>query len=165
MGDRAAFLIAKLSLLPHPEGGYYREVYRSVSQVQPGGDRPQRSALTTIYFLLTEGQYSRWHRVLSDEVWHFYEGEPLELFWLDTDKDERTQALLGPVQGGSEQCPVQTVPAGCWQAARSTGAYTLAGCTVAPGFDFADFSLLEDGSEEAGRIQRSFPGICDGSSE
>ncbi|MES2462953.1 MAG: cupin domain-containing protein [Armatimonadota bacterium] len=163
MDNRAALLIGELGLQPHPEGGYYREVYRSVSQVQPNDERPVRSALTTIYFLLIEGQYSSWHRVTSDEVWHFYEGDPLELFWLDTLTDERTQAVLGPVQGNSEQRPVQVVPAGCWQAARSSGAYTLVGCTVGPGFDFTDFSLLEDGSEEAEKIRRSFPGICDGS--
>lgn len=157
MDDRIAFLLAELALVPHPEGGYYREVYRSVSEVRLKDARPNRDALTTIYFLLTAGQRSRWHRVLSDEVWHFYEGDPLELFWLDTDKDERKQTRLGPVQPGVEQRPVQVVPGGCWQAARSTGAYTLVGCTVAPGFDFADFSLLADGSEEAAKIRRSFP--------
>jgi predicted cupin superfamily sugar epimerase len=157
---RAAFLIAELGLLPHPEGGYYREVYRSLSGVQPQDDRSPRSALTTIYFLLTAGQYSRWHRVLSDEVWHFYEGEPLELFWLKVDSGESVQALLGLVEDG-KQYPVHVVPSGCWQAARSKGDYTLVGCTVGPGFDFADFSLLENESEEAEKIRLRFPGICD----
>ncbi len=162
MDDRIAFLIAKLVLIPHPEGGFYREVYRSVSEVQPRDNRPARDALTTIYFLLTAGQHSRWHRVLSDEVWHFYEGDPLELFILDTDKDERTRALLGPVSTtDSEQRPVHVVPAGRWQAARTMGTYTLVGCTVAPGFDFADFSLIIGDSEEIAAIRRAFPGICD----
>jgi predicted cupin superfamily sugar epimerase len=163
--DRIAFLIARLNLIPHPEGGSYSEVYRSVSEVRPKDHRSDRDALTTIYFLLRAGQCSRWHRVLSDEVWHFYEGDPLELFWIDIDKDERTQALLGPVQSDGNQRPVQVVPAGCWQAARSAGSYTFVGCTVGPGFDFTDFSLLEDGSDEARKILRYFPGICDGSSE
>ena len=164
VNDRAKFLIETLDLQPHPEGGYYREVYRSASQVQPKDERPQRFALTTIYFLLTAGQWSRWHRVLSDEVWHFYEGAPLELFWLEVDKDERTRAVLGPVDGGNEQRPVRMVPSGCWQAARSTGDYTLVGCTVGPGFDFADFRLWEEGSAEAEKIHLVFPGICDDSS-
>lgn len=164
MDDRIAFLIAELALVPHPEGGFYREVYRSASEVQPRDNRPVRDALTTIYFLLTAGQYSRWHRVSSDEVWHFYEGDPLELFWLDTDKDERTRALLGPVSSDdSAQRPVQVVPSGNWQAARTTGAYTLVGCTVAPGFDFADFRLIEGDGEEAEAIRRAFPGTFDGS--
>ena len=163
VNNRTKFLIETLHLQPHPEGGYYREVYRSASQVQPADERPERSALTTIYFLLTEGQYSRWHRVSSDEVWHHYEGAPLELFWLDVNKDESDQAVLGPVDGGGEQRPVQIVPAGCWQAARSSGDYTLVGCTVGPGFDFADFSLWEAGSTEAEKIRLAFPGICDDS--
>jgi predicted cupin superfamily sugar epimerase len=164
LNSRAASLIKELGLLPHPEGGYYRENYRSASQVQTNDDRSERSALTTIYFLLAAGQYSSWHRVLSDEVWHYYEGDPLELFWLDIDGDERVQVLLGTVDADGKQYPVQVVPAGCWQAARTTGSYTLVGCTVGPGFDFADFSLLEEGSEEANIIRRIFPGICDGSS-
>ena len=163
--DRATFLIEKLALQPHPEGGYYREVYRSASRVEPADERPGRSALTTIYFLLTAGQWSRWHRVLSDEVWHFYEGASLELFWLDVDKDERTRAVLGTIDEGSNQRPVQVVPAGCWQAARSTGDYTLVGCTVGPGFDFADFRLWKEGSAEAERIRLRFPGICDDSQQ
>jgi predicted cupin superfamily sugar epimerase len=162
MDDRIATLIAELVLIPHPEGGAYREVYRSVSEVRPTDDRPARDALTTIYFLLAAGQQSRWHRVLSDEVWHFYEGDPLELFTLDIEKDEKSRALLGPVTKGGDQRPVQVVPAGCWQAARTTGAYTLVGCTVAPGFDFADFRLIEDDGEEAAKIRQAFPETFDG---
>lgn len=135
MSPRALALIETLGLLPHPEGGYYREVFRSAETVQPMDSRPERAALTTIYFLLPAGAYSRWHVVRSDEVWHFYEGAPLELLC----GDERL--LLGPVAPG--QAPVQIVPAGVWQAARSQGEYTLVGCTVAPGFDFSDFSLRE----------------------
>ena len=79
MHPRADHLIATLDLRPHPEGGFYREVYRSADRVVPADARGNRAALTTIYFLLVEGTFSAWHRVKSDEVWHWYEGEPLEL--------------------------------------------------------------------------------------
>jgi uncharacterized protein len=135
MHARALELIELLGLSPHPEGGYFREVFRSTELVVPADHREARSALTTIYFLLPAGAYSRWHRVLSDEVWHFYEGAPLELLCDDA------RWILGPV--GPNQSPVQIVPAGAWQAARSLGEYTLVGCTVSPGFDFADFTLRD----------------------
>ena len=83
MDTRAAELIASLDLAPHPEGGFFRELYRSDSRVQPLDGRPERRALTTIYVLLPAGEVSRWHRVGSDEVWHFFEGDPLELFTID----------------------------------------------------------------------------------
>ena len=135
-------LITSLDLRAHPEGGYYREVYRSPASVKPSDGREPRPALTTIYFLLSQGQFSRWHRVQSDEVWHFYEGSPLDL-WLTSPRIDRVeQRRLGPAEG--TQQPVLVVPAGWWQAARSSGAYTLTGCTVGPGFDFEDFALAAD---------------------
>jgi predicted cupin superfamily sugar epimerase len=139
---RAAQLITMLDLRPHPEGGYYREVFRSAAFVQPLDPRPPRLALTTIYFLLAEGEVSRWHRVASDEAWHFHEGDPLELFMLDPQRQQLSRHLLGAV--GKDSRPVHVVPGGVWQAARTTGAYTLVGCTVGPGFDFADFHMLRD---------------------
>jgi predicted cupin superfamily sugar epimerase len=142
MHDRAAHLISSLGLRPHPEGGHFREVFRSSSSVQPVDGRGERSALTTIYFLLRAGEKSRLHRVSSDEVWHFYEGDPLELLWAHPETPAFHQARLGPVDAG--MAPVAVVPAGWWQAARSTGAYTLVGCSVGPGFDFADFQMLGD---------------------
>jgi predicted cupin superfamily sugar epimerase len=133
--------IAALNLAPHPEGGYFREIYRSGSRVQPGDGRAIRAALTTIYFLLPAGDASRWHRVASDEVWHYYAGDPLELSMSDDATLGRvTSTRLGPYDSRTE--PVRIVPAGTWQSARSTGAYTLAGCTVAPGFEFADFEMV-----------------------
>jgi predicted cupin superfamily sugar epimerase len=140
--DRASTLIATLGLIPHPEGGYYAEAYRSTVTVQPADERGSRPALTTIYFLLPAGAVSRWHRVLSDEVWHFYEGAPLDLWMGPPDPVAVNRSRLGPL--GSGQRPVATVPAGWWQAARSTGDYTLVGCTVGPGFDFRDFGLAAD---------------------
>ncbi|MEQ1898468.1 MAG: GNAT family N-acetyltransferase [Vicinamibacterales bacterium] len=134
-------LISTLSLQPHPEGGWYAEVFRSSSGVTPDDARGIRSALTTIYFLLTAGQVSRLHRVRSDEAWHYYEGDPLELCVSPGDWSASERHTLGPL--GSGASPVHVVPAGWWQGARPLGAYTLVGCTVGPGFDFADFELID----------------------
>jgi uncharacterized protein len=139
---RARDLITMLDLKPHPEGGYYGELYRSESSVTPADGRGDRAALTTIYFLLPAGIVSRWHRVQSDEVWHFYEGAPLELWIASPSGDRIDRRQVGPLD--NRQRPVHTVPAGWWQAARSTGEYTLVGCTVGPGFDFKDFALAAD---------------------
>lgn len=155
MHPRAVALVERLGLKPHPEGGYFREVFRSPHQVQPMDDRGTRSALTTIYFLLVEGECSRWHRVRSDEVWHYYEGDPLELYWIEQTGDTWHRCVLGPVEEGSR--PVAVVQAGCWQAARTMGAYTLIGCTVGPGFEYDDFEMMRDLPEEAKEIRRRFP--------
>lgn len=148
---RPAALIRELALVAHPEGGYYGEVYRSPTAVEPEDDRGSRSALTTIYFLLPSGSVSRWHRVLSDEVWHFYEGAPLELWVASPDGNAIRQVRLGPLAPGQQ--PVQTVPAGCWQAARPAGDYSLVGCTVAPGFDYRDFVLAADQPDAPTRLR------------
>ena len=139
---RADALIVQLGLEPHPEGGHYRQIYRSSERVQPADDRPSRASLTTIYFLLTAGTFSRWHRVRSDEAWHFCEGEPIELLVVDAEFWRVERVTLGPLSDSSQ--PVHVVPAGSWQAARPVGAYGLASCTVAPGFEFEDFDLLGD---------------------
>lgn len=141
MDLRATQLIESLQLEPHPEGGFYRETWRSVARVQVDG-RPKRSALTAIYFLLVAGSFSAWHRVRSDEVWHWYEGEPLELLLASPDFSITRRVRLGAVAPGIE--PVMTVPADWWQAARPLGRYALCGCTVAPGFEFEDFVFLRD---------------------
>jgi predicted cupin superfamily sugar epimerase len=152
MHPRAEALVRQLGLQPHPEGGYYREVFRSTDTVLPEDGRPARSGLTTIYFLLADGGFSRWHRVAAAEAWHFYEGDPLELVWLE---DGEVRATLGEV--GPASAPVAVVPAGCWQAARTTGAYTLVGCSVGPGFDFADFRMLADDHAERDAVLARFP--------
>jgi uncharacterized protein len=158
MTDRAVSLISALGLIPHPEGGYYGELYRSNAVVHPADGRGPRSAVTTIYFLLTEGAVSRWHRVQSDEVWHFYEGAPLDLWLAPPGIDAVDQRRLGPLDGS--QRPVWAVPGGWWQAARSAGAYTLVGCTVGPGFDFDDFGLAAD-QPSAARALCSRPALAD----
>jgi uncharacterized protein len=156
--DRAQTLIATLGLVPHPEGGYYGEIHRSAAEVEPVDNRGRRSALTTIYFLLPSEAVSRWHRVLSDEVWHFYEGAPLDLWMTDAKGEQVQYHRVGPIDSASR--PVVTVPAGWWQAARSTGGYTLAGCTVGPGFDFKDFTLAADDFEAADLLRRLHPSLA-----
>lgn len=153
---RIAELTARLGLQPHPEGGAFVEVFRSARHVL-GGERGDatRTALTTIYFLLAAGAHSRWHRVEADEVWHHYEGAPLELLWCDATRTTLHVERLGRVDADGTR-PVAVVPAGCWQAARTTGDYTLVGCTVGPGFDFADFALLDDRADEARELRARF---------
>ncbi len=140
MNARAAELINLLGLGPHPEGGYYREMHRSAKTVHYSG--VTRSAMTSIYYLLAAGERSQWHRVASDEVWHFYEGAPLELTMASPDALQVRVHRLGPLTECSR--PMYVVPAAHWQAAQPTGAYCLVGCTVGPGFDFDDFQLLRD---------------------
>ena len=139
MSPRAAELIARLGLLPHPEGGFYREVFRSSRQVVPDDGRPARQALTTIDFLLAVGQCSAWHRVRSDEVWHLLEGSGLRL-WLAPPDLSRFEAV--ELQAGRSQRHV--VPADWWQAAEPLGDFAYVGATVGPGFDFADFGFGRD---------------------
>ncbi|MBR2117281.1 MAG: cupin domain-containing protein [Pseudomonadota bacterium] len=130
-------IIARLGLKPHPEGGYYRETFRDPRTVDGG-----RTASTAIYFLLARGQKSHWHRVDAVEIWHYHAGDALTLRIAD-DSGERA-IRLGPDLNAGEQ-PQAVVPAHAWQAAESTGDWTLVGCTVAPGFDFATFELAPPG--------------------
>jgi uncharacterized protein len=141
MNPRVSELIRLLDLKPHPEGGFFRETWRSAVRVAVD-QRPSRSAVTSIYFLLAAGGFSAWHRVLADEVWHWYEGEPLELLLASPDFGSTQTHGLGPV--GADTEPVVTVPAGWWQAAHPSGDYALCGCTVAPGFEFEDFTFLRE---------------------
>jgi predicted cupin superfamily sugar epimerase len=129
MTGEAARLIALLDLKPHPEGGHYREMFR---------DSGVRAHSTAIYFLLCEGEVSRWHRVDAAEVWHFYRGAPLEL------GIGRERFVLGNAIEKAER-PQIVVPPHEWQSARSLGAYTLVGCTVAPGFEFSKFEMAPEG--------------------
>jgi predicted cupin superfamily sugar epimerase len=138
MPKTAGAIITELGLAPHPEGGWYREVHRSAVQIS--GPRGRRTALTSIYYLLERAQLSRWHAVDADEIWHFYEGAPLELFTYDpASRHLRRTVLSNPSSGG---VPVGVVPAGVWQGARSLGDYTLTGCSVGPGFEFTDFHFV-----------------------
>lgn len=125
----------RLGLMPHPEGGYYRETFRDRRVDQTG-----RAASTAIYFLLEAGQVSRWHRVDAVEVWHFYAGASLELSVSPTQADTPIARTLGANLAVGE-APQIVVPAGHWQQARSLGRWTLVGCTVAPGFTFDGFEI------------------------
>ncbi len=140
MTSRASELITALDLKPHPEGGAFSQIFRSEALVLPDDGRGPRTALTVIYFLLVKGAKSRWHRVRSDEVWHFCEGEPIELWTVAPGGGEASRVQLGPFKEAA--VPVHIVPAGFWQAARPLGSYGLVSCVVGPGFDFADFDLL-----------------------
>ena len=134
----AQSLIQKLRLVPHPEGGWYRELHRSPDRVQRH-DGAERSALTAILFLLPAGAVSCWHRVIgADEAWTHIEGATLELFQCQADGTAlRCDAL-------NASHPVQVVPANAWQAARSCGEYSLVSCCVGPGFDFVDFEMARE---------------------
>jgi predicted cupin superfamily sugar epimerase len=163
---RARQLIETLQLAPHPEGGWFRELFRSTAQVSPDDGRPVRQALTTIYFLLEAGQHSRWHRVLSDEVWVHLEGAPLSLWTSDAAlRTPPAHIRLGPVDVHGTH-PQHTVQAGRWQAAKPLlvpgGAdYTLVHCTVGPGFDFSDFSFMQPDGEEAALLRHHWPALAE----
>jgi uncharacterized protein len=131
-------VIGLLNLKPHPEGGHFVETFRD--GVFAGG----RAASTAIYFLLTHGERSHWHRVEAAEVWHYYAGAPLMLETADTDEGPVRCVRLGPDLANGER-PQAVVPRRCWQAAESLGDWTLVGCTVAPGFEFAGFELAPRG--------------------
>lgn len=137
VSDQARRIIESLGLASHPEGGWFREIYRSSSVVET--PRGARSAVTAIYYLLQAGQFSRWHVVESDEVWHFLGGEVLELITYAGTGGAVCRYVLG---GGGDAQSVAVVPAGVWQTARPLGGYSLVGCTVAPGFDLADFRFV-----------------------
>jgi predicted cupin superfamily sugar epimerase len=138
----AADIIARLELKPHPEGGYYRETFRD-SRLDAHG----RSLCTAIYFMLARGERAHWHRIDAVEIWHYYAGSALNLQIAD-DRDKRS-VRLGPDLAAGD-VPQAVVPAHAWQAAESTGDWTLVGCTVAPGFDFATFELAPKGWKPVG---------------
>jgi hypothetical protein len=127
-------LVRLLGLERHPEGGWYREIWRS-----PAENAEDRPALTSIYYLLEADEHSHWHRIDADEVWHWYAGGPLSMT-LSPNGHDAEAYLLGP-EIAAGQRPQRVVPAGWWQTAVSMGAWTLVGCTVAPGFRFEGFEL------------------------
>ena len=148
--ERVDELVASLGLVPHPEGGYYHQTYRAAETVRAehlperfGGDRPFSTA---IYFLLKSGHPSHLHRLKADELWHFHEGSPLAIHLLDPEGAHRT-IRLGPRLSEGETFQA-AIPAGCWFGAEvaEPDSYALVGCTVAPGFDFADFEMGERGA-------------------
>ncbi|MEL6648610.1 MAG: cupin domain-containing protein [Pseudomonadota bacterium] len=133
---QAQTIIDTLGLEPHPEGGFFRETWRAHGEGRAVG--------TAIYFLLQNGQINRWHRVDAAEIWHFYAGDPLLLRMSKADEGPAERHLLGPDLGGGAR-PQVIIPPGWWQRAECTGAFTLVGCTVSPGFEFDRFELASDG--------------------
>ena len=149
-------IIRQLQLIPHPEGGYYREMYRSTDRIAEeclhhrfcGGSR---SVSTAIYFMMETGNFSAFHRIKSDELWHHYEGVGLEIAVIHP-KGTLEILKLGKNFAKGEQ-PLQVVPEGCWFASRVVEeGFALVGCTVAPGFDFTDFELAD-----RSRLIKAFP--------
>jgi predicted cupin superfamily sugar epimerase len=142
--ESAEQIIQRLGLVPHPEGGYYAETFRSKDTVTLSDGR-RRAAGTAIYFLLPEGAFSALHRVAADEAWHHYTGAPLELITISPEGVPYRILLGSDLAAG--QRPQHVVPAGHWQGARPLPMgnagfnFSLVGCTVAPGFDFADFEM------------------------
>ncbi|MBM4282052.1 MAG: cupin domain-containing protein [Deltaproteobacteria bacterium] len=150
-------LVASLGLQPHPEGGFYKETYRATRVVDVDGR--VRAASTAIYFLLTTGTFSALHRIRSDEVWHFYAGADLEVVSFD-EQGRLLRERVG-ASAATGAVPQLVVPAGRWFGSRladdgDADAFALVGCTVAPGFDFADFEL---GTRE--ELLRQFPSHVD----
>ena len=135
-------LVEEWQLQPHPEGGWYREIFRSALEVvRP--DQKRRCAISTILYLLDSESISHWHKVNhADEVWTHLQGAPLSLWCLNPDADQASREVL------SMHHPVQVIPSNHWQAARAEGPYSLVSCCVGPGFSFADFTLLRDLPEE-----------------
>lgn len=145
--DEAASAIEALGLMPHPEGGWYREVYRSEDMLQ-AAQLPERYSQhhcfsTSIYYLLEKGQFSTFHRLKSDETWHFYIGNPVEIFIIPPDGSLMKVLLGNNISDG--QSLQFTIRRNCWFAALPTGnnPFSLVGCTVSPGFEFADFEIAD----------------------
>ena len=158
MDDAAAARrrIDELGLSAHPEGGFYREIFRSRARVETEDGR-ERTALTVIHFLLEAGGHSRWHAVRSDEQWTFVEGAGLELFVLETEANDVRRIALGRGPGAAASA---VVPAGAWQAARAGAGHALLLCAVAPGFEYADFRMLAEESGAPERIARVAPDLA-----
>lgn len=151
--ESAASLIDRLQMQPHPEGGYYRETYRSSCVIElPDLFPGPRSASTGIYYLLERGDFSAFHRIKSDEMWHFYAGDPIIVHVLHASHEGRYERI----ELGHGLVYQAVVPAGAWFASESAGEFSLVGCTVAPGFDFADFEMAE-----RSRLIKDFPEYAD----
>jgi predicted cupin superfamily sugar epimerase len=139
-------LINHYQLLPHPEGGYYKETYRSAANIPQAAVPEQfsgaRSISTAIYFLLLKDLFSAFHRIKSDECWHFYEGDSLHVHVLHLNGEYELIKLGRDSANGEVYQAI--VPAGAWFASESMGQYSFVGCTVAPGFDFNDFELAKE---------------------
>ncbi|WP_109437121.1 cupin domain-containing protein [Aquimarina sp. AU119] len=140
-------IVDRLEMNSHPEGGYYKETYRSESMIPQHvlgeGFTGARNYSTAIYFLLTSNNFSAFHRIKQDEIWHYYEGSSLYVHVIDPNGKYKRYSV--GINLDQEELPQLVVPAGCWFASsvKNKDSYSLVGCTVAPGFDFSDFELAE----------------------
>ena len=145
MKNKPEEIIEKLQLQPHPEGGYFRETYRSQGEIEslPDSYNGKRNYSTCIYFLLTSEKFSAFHRIKQDEIWHFYDGSPIKLYTISPE-GELSEHIIGNNLTKAE-IPQLIVPGGYWFAAEvmNENSYSLVGCTVAPGFSFEDFELAK----------------------
>ena len=154
--NTAAYWIDKLGLTSHIEGGAFKEIYRSGLVISQGALTPQhhgdRNAMTSIYFLLQQGDFSAFHKIASDEIWHFYDGSPLCIYEITGDGTLVKNVLGRDIDKDGQL--VLSIKAGNWFGSRveEPGGFTLCGCTVAPGFDFADFKLADRSA-----LQKEFP--------
>ena len=138
MNKKSSETIDKFKLLRHPEGGWFREIFRSGDYVKRE-DGEKRNNITGIYYLLCKNEISKWHRVnYADEIWIYLQGAPLNLWCLDNGNKEIRNLRL------DSNNPIEIIPSGYWQAASTAGAFTLTSCCVGPGFDFLDFEMLRD---------------------
>jgi predicted cupin superfamily sugar epimerase len=145
MKNKIAKIIDKLGLKPHPEGGYFKETYRSFGEIEEeslGADyNGNRNYSTCIYFLLTSDKFSALHRIKQDEIWHFYDGSPISLHTISESGIHTITSIGSDLLNG--ETPQFVVPGGCWFGAKviNEDSYSLVGCTVSPGFSFDDFEL------------------------
>lgn len=137
--ENSQYWIKHLQLIQHPEGGYYKETYRSPNSFEPAGFSGQRNYSTSILFLLEKNDVSHFHSILSDEIWYYQYGDPLEVLYFDH-QGNLVRIVIGPDLASGQQLQ-GVVPAGVIFGSRSLGSYSLVGCMVAPGFDFQDFKL------------------------
>ena len=138
MDKKSSQIIKQFKLVQHPEGGWFKEIFRSTSFVKRK-DGEKRNNLTGIYYMLCKNEISKWHRVNSaDEIWIYLKGAPLNLWCLDDGNKKLKKLTI------DSKNPIEMIPSGCWQAATSRGLFTLASCCVGPGFDFSDFEMLRN---------------------
>ncbi len=156
MNKRIEELIERLGLIEHEEGGYFFRIFYSDNTVFSNRHKKERRALSSIYFLLTkDNSVSRFHKLQSDEIWHFYEGDMLRLHIVDEKGLEYRSLTIGSKTEEISYCAV--VPANCWQAAETVGEYSLVGCSVAPAFEYDDFVMLQDIAYTKEKIITRFP--------
>ena len=138
MDKKSSEIIKQFKLLPHPEGGWFKEIFRSENYVTRK-DCEKRNNITGIYYMLRKNEISTWHRVISaDEIWIHLKGAPLNLWCLDNGNKELRRLRI------DSNNPIEIIPSGYWQAASSSGVFTLVSCCVGPGFDFSDFEMLRN---------------------